>query len=126
MAKRGFAPSVKHRKSIHRIHSNLKYWPMVYCEHCDKVLAFVLEPVIKRVRGSERFLKRTDKKISSNHFQSCKCVKLKGYEIDFFSYQNGQQILCPKCSMPVDLSILFPSSTKPTWRTVNDFKNISR
>jgi hypothetical protein len=123
MAKRGRRSVPQHRKVVEFRRSSVKYWPMVVCHGCNRVLAYVLEPVIKRIRGSSSSIDRRRLSIKASHFKTVKCVKLKGYEIDFFAYEDGEHIPCPACGHDADLSMLFPSSRKPSWRTVNDFAN---
>jgi len=105
--------------------SSIKFWPMVHCPGCKRVLAFVRKPIVKRVRGSLKSLAKRSIAVKAEHFQCYECVKLKGYEIDFFAYKDRESILCPACGSKVVLNVPFVSSTKPTWQNVNDFKRKS-
>ena len=102
--------------------SRLRLWPFIYCPTCDKVLAFVREPAVKRIRGSfETFRQNNAVKIDIKAFYSHKTVKLKGYEIDFHKYDSHKTVLCPACKTQTVFN-LFPSGPKPTFNSFDKMK----
>lgn len=95
-----------------------KYYPIIWCIKEKKAIG--MSTLAMKFKADNFGRIKPKHKVNIRHWRKGVCAFLsEEYEIDMRFRKKDEEILCPKCSSPVDFR-LFPSSELPRFVKAND------